>query len=344
MKQQSGQNLSENTLVLGLVALVAIGGLSLIGGQLSTSFSGLLSTRISAPPSPIASQPQTSAPLAQSPATVVATPPVVSKPAAALAAANIKFPSVRGSYDLKLTLKDGTEFSVPNYPSDLSSAIEVDGGNGTTRKLAATIMALADQLEESGELKPEQADLLRNLSNSGFGVAEMQGSLSGEVKQQLDPKTGQLKPGSYFNQSTDLYRWLDNAGVSLDSSEQFKLNGLSSMLSEPSASITLKMRNSARAGDSTIISMYDRARMGGALENPAVKAVVDDAMMKIARSAISMDSLVTALQRYQSPSTVSTSDPNYVNKTMASLTKITETGSGTICKTGGNNLQGLHCR
>jgi hypothetical protein len=103
-----------------------------------------------------------------------------------------------------LTLKnpDNTyeKIEIPNVPTDLAAAVEVDGANGTTEKILAVLKKLAETLEAKGEAYADDAALIRNIANEGFYGARLQKSVEDGLAQSegksfskvtmVDPETG----------------------------------------------------------------------------------------------------------------------------------------------------------
>ncbi|MBX2860710.1 MAG: hypothetical protein KTR14_05720 [Vampirovibrio sp.] len=72
-----------------------------------------------------------------------------------------------------LTLSDGTTMTLEQYPLDVSM-IETAGGHGTTEFLMSQMETIIAQLEIDGKIDQTQASLLKDLSNQGHRIAEME--------------------------------------------------------------------------------------------------------------------------------------------------------------------------
>lgn len=72
---------------------------------------------------------------------------------------------------------DGKLITIPNFPTDLAAAVEVDGGHGTSEKLLAAMEAWIQAMVEAGEITPTEANLLKKLSNQGHSIANNIGIL-----------------------------------------------------------------------------------------------------------------------------------------------------------------------
>lgn len=144
-----GQSLNEYLLAGGLIAVVGIGSLTLMGNSLGGIFGNMI---------------QPLAPKTQS--------------------IDLGFAPSPGSVNLTFTLQRGqgvSEITIPNYPANLAAALETAGADGTSRKFAAFLAQLADTLEKQALISPNDAALLRNLSNNGFELAELHEGLDSDL-------------------------------------------------------------------------------------------------------------------------------------------------------------------
>jgi hypothetical protein len=65
---------------------------------------------------------------------------------------------------------DGKVITIPNFPTDLAAAVEVDGGHGTSEKLLAAMEAWIQAMLDSGEIDQNQANALTALANQGHSI------------------------------------------------------------------------------------------------------------------------------------------------------------------------------
>ena len=65
---------------------------------------------------------------------------------------------------------DGKLITIPNFPTDLAAAVEVDGGHGTSEKLLAAMEAWIQAMVEAGEIDQTQANALKSLANQGHSI------------------------------------------------------------------------------------------------------------------------------------------------------------------------------
>lgn len=86
-----------------------------------------------------------------------------------------------GSVNLVVSIKKTNntiqEWVIPNFPANMSAAVEVDGVNGNTEKIAAFLKQLAETLEAQGEESANDTAIIRKISNSGYSAAALQKSL-----------------------------------------------------------------------------------------------------------------------------------------------------------------------
>jgi Flp pilus assembly pilin Flp len=150
-------------------------------------------------------------------------------------------------------LQDGKtiHFSIPSYPDSLKSAVETVGTDGTTQNYAMTLKLLADKLEQEGVLTPDKAQLIREIANSGFQLSGEQT----EVQQALvsAPQNG------------DRLLFTDTRSNSL----------------VPVGPIQwLRLGNPTSA----IQMNFEKAKSGGALNNPIIERLVQDSVNNLTTS------------------------------------------------------------
>jgi hypothetical protein len=73
-----------------------------------------------------------------------------------------------------LTLSDGSQVEISNYPKDLKNLIETLGPNGATDLMANAISDLAKALLAAGKITPDEANQLSQLANHGHALAATQ--------------------------------------------------------------------------------------------------------------------------------------------------------------------------
>jgi Flp pilus assembly pilin Flp len=141
-----GQSMTEYVVIGALVCVMAVGSMLLMGGTVTNIFEKMFS---SSSGNPGQSGIQTTALNSTSSSTVA------------------------GTQSLSITLSSGKQINLSNYPSDLSTAIQVSGGNGTTELLLANLDTVIRHLQATENLTSEQASLLIQLSSQGHHMADM---------------------------------------------------------------------------------------------------------------------------------------------------------------------------
>jgi hypothetical protein len=66
---------------------------------------------------------------------------------------------------------EGETITIPNFPTDLAAAVEVDGGHGTSEKLLAAMEAWIQAMVDAEEITPDDAKGLKALANQGHLIA-----------------------------------------------------------------------------------------------------------------------------------------------------------------------------
>ncbi|MBY0402555.1 MAG: hypothetical protein K2X66_01545 [Cyanobacteria bacterium] len=81
-----------------------------------------------------------------------------------------------------LTLSDGTQITLSQYPTNLKLSIESIGADGTTDLLANALIELAQKLANENKITPDQSTALIKLANSGHHLAKVEGLISDAVE------------------------------------------------------------------------------------------------------------------------------------------------------------------
>jgi polyhydroxyalkanoate synthesis regulator phasin len=242
MQYRSGQTLSEYTLVGCLVSVVAIVGLIGLGGNLDEAMRRIL-------PSP-------SQKAVASPAVTAAVPAPL---------------PMDGPIPVSLT---GQTVLVDMAPVNAKNNIQTAGVNGTTTLLANQLIAIEQDLAQNGELTPEQASLFSNLANQGHRMANIERLVEQAATMATD---------------TESYR---QVRLTLDG-QQYAPDELHNMLGWKDAHMHAFMLTSPEAAINmlpekqsvelkTFLSMYSALAQSNALQNPQVKASVDQLVTQIA--------------------------------------------------------------
>ncbi len=255
-----GQSVSEYTLLGVLVAVASIGALGSMTGVFDNALPGVLD-RIFGKPDIAVSAPS-----------VYAT---TSGPNVAL---QKTFP---GSKTLTITLDSGLEIELGPYADDMTALVETAGANGATRQLASTLENLTKQMLTAEELSPEQAQALMDLANSGHTNANMEAALEKAFQ------SGHTGPLTYNGVT---YSGLDDFGDELffmyasdaefPDVEELIRSGDYGPAMELIASSYQNWEGRGQFS-APFLSAYTKALDSGAMEDPAVKTVVDTLSAKI---------------------------------------------------------------
>ncbi len=132
------------------------------------------------------------------------------------------------------TTESGQMIRIPNFPTDLSAAVEVDGTQGTTEKLLAAYEQWIDALVKAGEITQDQGNLMKTLSTHGHHMANQQGVLEkgiascGESKRCVWDMLNNLDQNEQVAQNGGLsFRdaYFQNSPTPANSIEHMKMNG-----------------------------------------------------------------------------------------------------------------------
>lgn len=244
MQCRSGQTLTEYALVGCLVLVVAIAGLAGLGGNLNESVRLIL-------PAP-----------SQNPA-----------PSPAVAAVLPTSMPVPASSPIPVSLPTGQTILVDMAPINVQNSIQTNGANGTTTLLANQLMLIEQQLVQAGELTPEQANLFSKLANQGHRMANIERLVEQAATLATD---------------TESYRQIR---LTLDG-QQYAPDELHNMLGWRDAEMHAFMLTSPEDAINMVpekqsvevkafLAMYSELAKSNALQNPQVKANVDQLVTQI---------------------------------------------------------------
>jgi len=131
-------------------------------------------------------------------------------------------------------------------PDDIAKIIQTAGANGATETLADALTKYAEQLKASGNLTPDQANILAKLANEGHNLA-------GAEKALQDAVSGGQGTVNYNGKSYSVS----------DFSAQFGMtNGISGVSGMSSANANPQM--------APFLSLYEQAKSSGAMNDSAV--------------------------------------------------------------------------
>lgn len=240
----SGQTLSEYALVGCLVLVVAIAGLTGLGGNLNEALRLIV-------PSP--------SPKSFASSAVAAAPVPASLPSA---------------NPIPVSLPTGQTLLVDMAPVNAQNSIQTNGANGTTTLLANQLIAIEQQLLQAGDLTQEQANLFSKLANQGHRMANIERLVEQAATMASD---------------TESYRQIR---LTLDG-QQYAPDELHNMLGWKDAEMHAFMLTSPEDAINmipekqsvelkTFLSMYSELAQSNALQNPKVKANVDQLVTQIA--------------------------------------------------------------
>ncbi len=244
MRHSFGQVATESFLLYSLIGVTAIGGLTLLGNDLSnahedtanqiTNAKGLYKLLDVKDKSTTATNPDTSSETT---------------------------PSSTGN--VQIVTANGTTINLEGYSPLFSESIETTGANGTTLSLYSSLMNIAQELESAGEVDATQANLLRDLANQGHRLAEIEGLI----------ETAAQQASSVFD-----YNSVDIPfdGQTYKTFELEALLGWSANGSATPENIASNSLNATGASPetATFIALYESVLASGALDDPAVMDIV----------------------------------------------------------------------
>lgn len=259
-----GQSLQEYALPVALIALVALGSLTLLGNQIQFGLNNWMpgGTAQNSPPS--------------SPAIVANNPAVI--------------PSFgQGFQNLSLTLQNGQKVSIANYPTNLAEAVETIGPNGTTEQLGKALEAMADALEKD---HPDQANLLRALANSGYDMANQQALITNHLAALKANPTDPALQAQTSQIINDYYQNVVQVGTSQGAAQNAFPTTIQTIMQQKINEIASQGHYNPQHSSSAIgldpspamiqvLDTYQSLAATGALKDPAVAALVKNSLNNI---------------------------------------------------------------
>jgi len=310
-----GNALTEYGLIAGAVVVVAIAAITLTGNNIASHLGGMgggMKTQI-------ANAKSVKAPAFNSPTSSV-TNPGANPGGGALAPAPVPAtigPVTIGPAELEF------------LKGSLAKKIETAGANGTTRILAGTIEAIAQQLFDAKEISQQQYDILMQLANKGHEMAEVERLLEGAIASvngdtsKLDGMKLEFQGKTY--EAGELYRWVGESGANINSPE---LESMETVGGEQPGKLA-----------SEFLALYEKALgTGGTLDDPLVKATINSLSLQIIATGENFDGLIHDSLNNERD----LPNEDNLNKELAS--EITDYSSSEICAAGDFKDSGTMCQ
>ncbi|WP_303675104.1 hypothetical protein, partial [Vampirovibrio chlorellavorus] len=302
--------LLEYSLIGMLVLVVCVAGLEIFTGEMSQWWQKLWddmesrqgpAVAITAPPSASASPPKST-----SPSTVLEPPLVTENP---------------GSR--KFVTRKGTVITLPDTVDNMEDTIKTLGANGTTTILANSLEALIKQLVANREIDGKQAQDLINLANQGHMLAKLQKHTEAAIAKVRTPQDYQ---------------------AIIQNDSRIAVNDVSGIYSHPLGGYAADektldpLQSDTVAWDATgdFLEAYHAAVASGALNDPAVRVVVDTLTRKISELSSMSSYFFMALANGEI-------SPSEVNRNIAESVSETHNKSAQICNVGEGQDSGTHC-
>jgi hypothetical protein len=211
-----------------------------------------------------------------------------------------------------ITLSSGKQITLDGYPDDLPKSIVALGANGTTAKLLATLERLTQELQAQGEITEEQAATLRNLANRGHDMAEREKWIENYLANSSNDRPQLGVPVVYKGET---YGDFGKFGQSID------------IFTNGSKSDTQAAFDAA----------YQQALNSSALQDPAVRAVVESLVQDIVNVA---DTFAEGTYKF-----VNNPDrfPTYNSLLDFTASRQTHENSAAICHTDHRADTGVQC-
>ncbi|MGE0199462.1 MAG: hypothetical protein AB7P76_00685 [Candidatus Melainabacteria bacterium] len=299
-----GQSITELVILLVLVTVTCITALSSFSDNLLLAMGGM-HTRMKGTgavadpggglPLPGTLPPTDPAPDPGVDPTPGVTPPMVTDP---------------NAYSVAVTLASGKQINLSGYPKSVAQTVETSGANGATMELANFLAAFAEQLEASGEITPEDKNLLMALANQGHEIAYIENLLE-EMAATHDDQNGYMElTVDYHGTPMTVQELTDMIGFY--NSHMDNTDPLSPVGAYPELE--------------KFLNLYVQVDSAGALGDPVVRQIVESLVGEIALLSDDVESLSAAYMEDLLPSQVTNRD------------------SASICTIGNGQDAGVQCQ
>ncbi|WP_303674138.1 hypothetical protein [Vampirovibrio chlorellavorus] len=228
---------------------------------------------------------------------------------------------------LKFVTLKGTVITLPSTVNNMEKSIETLGANGTTAVLVKSLEELIKQLVENRELNRTQSQSLIYLANSGHALAKMH-----KLTEDAIANTSTIEEYRFVIESIPALVDLTEEGYHMHNIGCYYPHELDPL--QPNAELQLF----GVTGD--FLRAYQKAVSSGALDDPAVRLVVEALTRKISNlSTVASHTFESLAHNEISHSEVSGFIAENIAKTHDSSAQICTTGngqdSGTQCASGG---------
>ncbi len=218
-----------------------------------------------------------------------------------------------------VTLK-GSTISLPPAIDDMGTTIKTLGSNGTTSILATSLEVLVAELVANNELTEQQAQSLIELANKGHSIA-----VSQKLFEDIIANT----------KTTKAYRAIIEKDATLTFFDGESFNYLLGYY-VPSAGDPLQPGVESHGAAGELLDAYHAAVASGALDDPAVRAVVDALTRNITNLTHTSAHTFASLARDEIVH-------SEVNGVIAENIEETHNNSTQICSTGNGKDTGKQC-
>jgi Flp pilus assembly pilin Flp len=297
----TGNTNMEYTLVGALIVLVCIAGLLAVGGSLRdwlTNIKGDMTTQRNA-----------------------------------AVAANTQAQTQASTYDSATTpfsnelAQDLSPEARAALGESLSTKLQTLGANGTTKLLSQQLAELARQLLADNKISQSQSNILMQMANQGFQIAQVE-SMVEDATQQAGGDIEKLKSMrySYNGESDTAYDLAAKVGFNNHSPTDYaNLNILTDT-------------SNAQYEMAGFLNFYNQAQAAGLMDIPEVKASIDSAATQIASTGETVETLL-----YTTTIRNEGAIPSYDDFKSKLASSATQMNSASICTTGNFSTDGVSC-
>jgi Flp pilus assembly pilin Flp len=309
-RTHQGQGILEYSLIGVLLLVVCIGGLEIFNGQMSKTWQKLWDDMKSR----------------QGSAVAITGP---SSPSAPFTPPSRSSRAEEGQQRVtnRFVTQKGTVITLPDTVDTMEETVKTLGANGTTMVLANSLEALIDQLAANNELNKTQAQKLITLANQGHKLAKLQ-----KLAEDIVANTATTAEYRALMESNPKIMYISEEGLySLHMGYYYPVD-MDPL--NPYANLD------ADGVVGEFLKTYHAAVASGALDDPAVRAVVETLTRKISNlNTVTALTLISLADDEISHSDVSGLIVENIDKTHDSSAKICTTGkgqdSGTQCNSRG---------
>ncbi|MBX2860707.1 MAG: hypothetical protein KTR14_05705 [Vampirovibrio sp.] len=232
-----------------------------------------------------------------------------------------------GMSPVQFTMSNGQtlQFQIPTTTAGLSSLVDTSGANGATSLINSQLVLMANELAQAGDITQQQQNTLVALANQGHDMANVQSQLEAAIAGFTSTDDFQQQTVTYQGKDYPLITatWMIGVGPDGPQPDTWPTNVMDITHAGPAMA--------------TYQQLYQEAVSSGALNNPAVNAIVSELALQT--------TFLTEVSEHQIMTNFETdTDGSAMADSAQQLSLLNHYNSSGICSTGGHQTTGVQCQ